>query len=78
MILGITIGGFGLLLLFLSVAMLNSLRANRLQLRRLKLQVELMEDELRTPEEREAIRRRTEEIEAQKRVLFGLYENAGG
>lgn len=78
MILGAAIGGLGLLILFLGALVLNGQRANRLQLRRLRSQVERAKHELRTPEERRALRRQLEEVEAQKRTVFGRYENAGG
>ncbi len=78
MIFAVVFGAFGLLLVVVAILVTNSQRKNRLQIRRLKDEVERMTDQLRTEEEREAEARRIEAIEAEKREIHGRFDNAGG
>ncbi len=68
---------FGLFVLLGAVVLMNSQRRSRLHLRRLRTQVERTEDALRTPQEREARRRATEAIEAEKREIHGRFDSGG-
>lgn len=65
-------------MLLMATIVLASVRTSERDLRSLSYEVDQVTHLLRTPEEREELQRRIEEIEAQKRVLFGIYENAGG
>lgn len=78
MIAGLIGFGLGLLLLFLASVVLAGLRANNRHLRDLGWEIDRVVDDRRTPEERAQLLRRLEDIEAQKRTIFGRYENAGG
>lgn len=77
MIFAIVFGAFGLLLLVVAILVSNSQRKNRLQLRRLKDEVERMTDQLRTQEERDAEARRRQVIEAEKREIHGRFDSGG-
>ncbi len=78
MMIAASFGSVGLLLVAAAILVLNSQRRNRLQLRRLGEEVDRMAEKLRTPEERAELARRIEEIEAQKRLVFGRYDAGGG
>ncbi|MEM9562609.1 MAG: hypothetical protein AAGA93_08345 [Actinomycetota bacterium] len=78
MIVVVAIAALVFVMLLMASIVLASLRTSERHLRSLSHDVEWVQHQLRTPAEREELQRRVEEIEAQKRVLFGLYENAGG
>ena len=75
--LGLLFGGFGFLLLAVAILVSNGHRKNRLQLRRLRRQVERLSATLRTPEERAELARRIEAIEARNRAIHGRFDSGG-
>lgn len=68
---------FGLLILAVAVLVTGGQRKNRRQLRRLNDEVERLNRQLQTPEERAAAARRIEAIEAEKREIHGRFDSGG-
>lgn len=77
LVLAVAMTGFGLLLLLVATVLVNSQYRSRLELQGLRRQVERVDDELRSPEEKATRLRRVEAIEARKRQIHGLFDSGG-
>lgn len=77
MIAGLVFIAFCVLVLITAVVVSNGQRKNRRHLRSLKGEVQRLNHQLRTPEERAAEARRIEAIEAEKRRIHGRFDSGG-
>jgi hypothetical protein len=75
--LAIIMAGFGVFLIVIASLLSGSARRRRQAVRRLGDEVEQVTDLLRSPSEKAARKRAFDRIEAQKRVLHGLFDSGG-
>jgi type VI protein secretion system component VasK len=73
----LAVAGVGLLALVMAMVLTASMQRSRHRLNCVLAELERTEHHVRTPEQRAELARRVAEMEAQQRVIFGIFDHGG-